>query len=69
MEVDDQEYFERIRDDYIAFDNPERKLRADDYELFGVKMEMESDGETISKIFYPTYRDSVHVGYRIRLTE
>ena len=63
---EEQEYFERIRDEYIPLDNKERKMRAEDYDLYGVKMEVASDGETIEKIFYPTYRDEVHVGYRIR---
>ncbi len=61
---------EEVKEDYIAIDNKERKLRADTYEFYGCKMELQGDGETIDKIFYPTYRgdDLVgqHVGYRIR---
>lgn len=57
---------EEIRDDYIAVDNRERKLKAEYYELYGVKMELQDDGETIDKIFYPTRRDTKHVGYRPR---
>lgn len=57
---------ETIRDEYIAVDNKDRRLRADVYEFYGCKMEIAGDGETIDKIFYPTYRDDQHVGYRIR---
>lgn len=57
---------EEVRDEYVAVDNPERKLRADIYEMYGCRMEISDDGETIEKIFYPTYRDGKHSGYRIR---
>jgi len=57
---------EDVRDDYITVDNPDRRLRTDIYEKYGCKMELQGDGETIDKIFYPTYRESKHVGYRIR---
>lgn len=57
---------EEVRDDYVATDNKARKLRADAYEYFGVKMELQGDGETIDKQFYPTYRAGKHGGYRIR---
>lgn len=57
---------EEVRDNLIPTDNRERKLRADVYELYGCRMELQDDGETIEKIFYPTYRKNEHVGYRIR---
>jgi len=57
---------EDVRDEYIATDNKDRKLRADVYEKYGCKMELQGDGETIDSIFYPTYRTEDHVGYRIR---
>lgn len=57
---------DEVLNDYIAVDNKDRKLRASAYELYGVKMEIAGDGETINKQFYPTYRDDKHVGFRIR---
>lgn len=57
---------EEIRDEYVAVDNKERRIRSDIYEMYGCRMEINGDGETIDKIFYPTYRDGVHSGYRIR---
>jgi archaellum biogenesis ATPase FlaH len=56
---------EVVRDEYIAVDNKQRHLRAEVYEFYGVKHEISGDGETIDKVFYPTYRED-HVGYRIR---
>lgn len=59
-----------VRDEYVNVDNKDRKLRADVYDLYGCRMEIAGDGETIDKIFYPTYRgdpmSGQHVGYRIR---
>lgn len=57
---------ESVRDDYSVIDNKDRKVRADIYEFYGCRMEVNPDGETIEKIFYPTWRDNLHVGYRIR---
>lgn len=57
---------EEIRDDYEVFDNRDRQLRAETYEAYSCKMELHGDGETINSIYYPTYRDDAHVGYRIR---
>lgn len=60
------EKLEEVRDNLAAMDNRERKMRAEVYDFYGVRMELNSDGETIDKIFYPTYRDNKHVGYRNR---
>lgn len=57
---------EVINEDYISYDNRDRKLRAEDYDFYGVKMELGSDGETIDKIFYPTYRGEKQTGFRCR---
>lgn len=55
-----------IKENLAAMDNPERHLRADAYEFYGVMMEMNDAGDKIEKIFYPTYREGEHVGYRNR---
>lgn len=60
------EKLEEVRDKLAAMDNPDRKMRADAYEFYGVQMEMNEAGDRIEKVFYPTYRDGKHVGYRNR---
>ncbi len=62
----EMEKLEEVRDNLAAMDNPDRKMRADAYEFYGVQMEMNEAGDRIEKIFYPTYRDGQHVGYRNR---
>ena len=62
---------EEVREDYFAVSNPDRKIPASYYEKYGVCMELQGDGETIERVFYPTYREeppenNTHVGYRIR---
>lgn len=63
---EEQEKLEYVRDDLIPVDNPDRKLRADVYERYGCKMETASDGSKIEVIYYPSYRNGVHCGYRNR---
>lgn len=60
------EKLEEVRDNLAAMDNPDRHLRAEAYEFYGVQMEMNEAGDKIETIFYPTYRDGEHVGYRNR---
>lgn len=62
----EMEKLEEVRDNLAAMDNKERKMRADAYEFYGVQMEMNEAGDRIEKIYYPTYRDGEHVGYRNR---
>ena len=62
----EMEKLEEVRDGLIAVDMKDRKLRADVYDLYGVKMELNSDGETVDAVYYPSYRDGKHVGYRNR---
>lgn len=57
---------ETVRDDYTAFDEPSRKLRESVYNKFNVKMELQGDGVTIDKVFYPSHRNGVHTGYKVR---
>ena len=57
---------EQIMEDCIAVDLPDRKLRENILEHYGVKVALQDDGETIDKHYYPTYRDGTHVGFRRR---
>lgn len=57
---------EEINDDCIAVDLPDRKIRAEVLEHYGVKVKLQDDGETIDAHYYPTYREDKHVGYRRR---
>ncbi len=62
---------EDIMDDCIAIDLPERKLRADVLDLYGVKVKIQDDGSTVDAHYYPTYRlddtgEAQHVGFRRR---
>jgi archaellum biogenesis ATPase FlaH len=63
---EEQEKLEYVRDDLIPVDNPDRRLRADVYEHYGCRMETASDGVKIEAIYYPSYRDGEHKGYRNR---
>ena len=63
---EEQEKLEYVRDDLIAEDNADRYLKADIYDLYGCRMEMDSTGEKIEVIYYPSYRDGEHCGYRNR---
>ncbi len=63
---EEQEKLEHIRDNLISVDNPDRKLRADIYEYYGCRMDTSSDGDKIEAIYYPSYRDGTHKGYRNR---
>lgn len=56
---------EEVREDLICIDNKDRKIRSDVYELYGCRMDVDDDGQ-IDRVYYPTYRDGAHVGYRIR---
>lgn len=64
--AEEMEKLADVRDNLAAIDNKERKMRADVYDFYGVRMELNSDGDRIEKIFYPTYRNGEHVGYRNR---
>lgn len=48
-----------------SLDLPDRKIPAHILELYGVKVDIDGEGE-IDKHFYPTYIEDHHVGYRIR---
>lgn len=65
------EQINEIKDNLINVDNKERKIPASIYDMYGCRMELEEDGETIKTIYYPTYREledgvKQHVGYRNR---
>ncbi len=62
----EQAIIDDITENLDGEDNRERKLRAADYNFYGVKVELDSSGKTIDKIYYPTYRDGELVGYRNR---
>ena len=67
----EMEKLEEVRDNLIAISNKDRKLKSEVYDLYGCKMELSEDGETIETIYYPTYRindkeEYIHVGYRNR---
>ena len=59
-----------IKEDLINVNNKERRLKAEVYDFYGCRMDLEEDGSTIAKIFYPTYREiegiATHCGYRNR---
>lgn len=61
---------EEIKADLINVANKQRRLRSTVYDFYGCRMDLEEDGATIAKIFYPTYREVegvlTHVGYRNR---
>lgn len=62
---------EDIKENLIPLKNNERRMTADVYEKYGVRMDVAEDGETIDKIYYPAYRENeagikMHVGYRNR---
>jgi len=61
----EREKMEEVKD-LIAVSMPSRKLSASDYEEYGVVMALESDGETVDKVYYPSYRDNEQCGLRIR---
>lgn len=63
---EEKERLEYVRDELIPGDNPVRKLRSDVYEHYGCRMETASDGTTIEVIYYPSYRNGEHCGYRNR---
>lgn len=63
---EEMEKLEEVRDGLVAVDFKERRLRDESYDFYGVKMDLEDDGETIKVVYYPTYRDGVHCGYRNR---
>ena len=64
--AEEMEKIEDIKENLAAMDVKERKLRADAYDIYGCKMEMNPDGDAVDVIYYPTYRDKEHVGYRNR---
>jgi len=57
---------EEVRDDRISVKLNDRKIKESVCELYGVKVELNEDGETVDRHYYPTYRKKQHVGYRIR---
>jgi KaiC/GvpD/RAD55 family RecA-like ATPase len=63
----EREKMKEVKENLAALDFPQRKLRQDVYEFYGVRMSLEDNGEEIKGVYYPTYRDGQHVGYRNRL--
>jgi KaiC/GvpD/RAD55 family RecA-like ATPase/Zn ribbon nucleic-acid-binding protein len=57
---------EEVRDDRISVKLNDRKIKESVCELYGVKVELNEDGETVDRHYYPTYRKKQHVGYRVR---
>lgn len=56
--------------DYQTVALPERKLRKDSLEYFGIKIGVsESDGETPVAHYYPYYREGILSGYKARVIE
>lgn len=60
-----------INDDLIAVRSMQRKIPEEVYDFFGIKMDLQKDGETIESVFYPTYREAsnkmaYHAGFRKR---
>lgn len=60
------ERLEEVRDSLVAIGSKERRIKASDYEFYGVHMELDKDGEQIDKVWYPTFREGQHCGYRCR---
>lgn len=59
-----------IRDDYRSFALPDRKLRKESLEYFGVKVGVsEQDGTTPVTHYYPYYKGDELIGYKVRLIE
>jgi twinkle protein len=57
-------------DNYRCVDLPERKLRKDSLNHFGIKIGVsEIDGETPVTHYYPYYRGDELIGYKVRLIE
>lgn len=55
---------------YKTFDLPERKLRKESLEYFGIKIGVsEEDGITPQSHYYPYFKDGKLVGYKVRLIE
>jgi twinkle protein len=56
--------------DYLTVALPERKLRKESLEYFGIKIGVsEADGATPVSHYYPYYLDGVLVGYKARVIE
>lgn len=56
--------------DYNTVALPERKLKKESLEYFGVKIGVsEQDGVTPTMHYYPYYKDGVLVGYKVRVIE
>lgn len=64
---EEQERLEAVRDELAAMPWPKRMMKEDVYDLYGVRMGLDKAGEDITAVYYPTYRDGEHVGYRNRL--
>jgi twinkle protein len=65
-----EEIEKEIKDvaDYKVVDLPERKLRAESLDYFGIKIGLsESDGVTPETHYYPYKRNGETVGYKVRL--
>lgn len=64
-----QQEIEEIKG-YPVVDLPERKLRADALDFFGIKIGLsEEDGKTPKFHYYPYTKDGVLVAYKVRLIE
>lgn len=64
---EEMEKLEEIRDNLTALSVKDRRVTADIYDLYGVKMELNEAGDRLEAIYYPTYRAGEHVGYRPRM--
>lgn len=60
------EKLELVRDSLEAQGFKERMINKTTYDMYGCRMELDSSGDTVDAIYYPTYRDNEHVGYRNR---
>lgn len=68
----DEEIKEELREiqKYKTVDLPDRKLRAESLERFGIKIGLsETDGVTPHSHYYPYYRKGELVGYKARIIE
>ena len=60
------ERLEEVRDNLTSISMKERRIKAADYESYGVHMELNKEGDRVDKVWYPTFRGGQHCGYRCR---
>ena len=64
-----EEEIKEVRE-YKTVDLPERKLKKEYLEYFGIKIGLsEEDGVTPHSHYYPYYRQGEHVGYKVRIID